>query len=69
VVEFARRNQVTQIFLSRGMLRARSSPMGGKLVRNIIRLAHDMQIIVVASRRAERPESTTHGRTESEPAA
>jgi len=69
VVEFARRNQVTQIFLSRGILPARSSPMGGKLIRNVIRLAHDMQIIVVASRRADRPEGTTHGRTESQPTA
>jgi two-component system sensor histidine kinase KdpD len=65
LVEFARRNQVTQIFLSRGMLRSRSSPMSVKLIRNIIRLAHDMQIIVVATRRTDRTESTTHSREES----
>jgi two-component system sensor histidine kinase KdpD len=53
LVEFARRNQVTQIFLSRGLLRPRASRLRRNLLRDIIRLAHDMQIIVVATRRNE----------------
>ncbi len=51
LVEFARRNQVTQIFLSRALLRSRSSLVGRNLTRDIIRLAPDMQITVVATRR------------------
>ena len=50
VAEFARRNQVTQIFLARPLLRSRSSPFRGNLVRDIIRLAPDLQITLVAAR-------------------
>lgn len=50
-VDFARRNQVTQIFLPRAYLRSRSPLPGRNLVRNIIRLADDIQITVVAATR------------------
>ena len=51
LVEFARRNQVTQIFLSRALLR-RTSPVARNLARDIIRLSPDLQITVVAARSA-----------------
>jgi two-component system sensor histidine kinase KdpD len=54
VVEFARRNQVTQIFLSRALLRARPRLLGADLVRDIIRIARDIQITVVATRPREK---------------
>jgi K+-sensing histidine kinase KdpD len=50
VVEFARRNQVTQIFVahSEGRLLER---LGGKnFTENIVRLAQDLQVTVVADR-------------------
>jgi two-component system sensor histidine kinase KdpD len=50
VVEFARNNQVTQVFVapSRGGLRARL--LGRNFVENIVRLAEDLQVTVVADR-------------------
>jgi two-component system sensor histidine kinase KdpD len=51
LVEFARRNQVTQVFVSRALLRSRSSPVKRNLTRDIIHLAPDLQITVVATRR------------------
>jgi two-component system sensor histidine kinase KdpD len=53
VVDFARRNQVTQIFLARALLRSQTPLPGRSLLRNIIRLARDIQITVVATRRAD----------------
>ena len=49
IADFARRNQVTQIFLARSLLRSRSTPFSGNLVRDIIRLAPTLQIIVAAT--------------------
>ena len=50
VVEFARSNQVTQVFVapSRGGLRERL--LGRNFVENIVRLAEDLQVTVVADR-------------------
>lgn len=56
VADFARRNQATQIFLAGPLLRSRFSPLRGNLVRDIIRLAPDLQITVVAARRRGGPE-------------
>ncbi|MBI3405434.1 MAG: histidine kinase [Acidobacteria bacterium] len=56
LVEFARRNQVTQILLSRAILKLRPSFLGGNLVREVIRRAPDMQITVVADRGGENAE-------------
>ena len=53
VADFARRNQATQIFLARPLLRTRSSLFRGNLVRDIIRLAPDLQITVVTTRETE----------------
>jgi two-component system sensor histidine kinase KdpD len=50
LVEFARRNQVTQIYLSRSLLRSRYSPLKRNLIREIIHLGHDMQITVASAR-------------------
>lgn len=54
VVDFARRNQVTQIFLARPFLSPRSSFLGSNLVRDIIRQAREFQITVVATRRRQK---------------
>ena len=50
VVEFARSNQVTQVFVapSRGRLRERL--LGRNFTENIVRLAEDLQITIVADR-------------------
>jgi two-component system, OmpR family, sensor histidine kinase KdpD len=50
VVEFARSHQVTQVFVapSRGGLRERL--LGRNFVENIVRLAEDLQVTVVADR-------------------
>jgi two-component system, OmpR family, sensor histidine kinase KdpD len=59
VVEFARSHQVTQVFVapSRGGLRDRL--LGRNFVENIVRLAEDLQVTIVAdrSRRSDRPEA------------
>lgn len=51
LVQFARRNHVTQIFLSRALLRARHSFWSRSVIHEIIQLAHDMQISVVSERK------------------
>ncbi len=61
VADFARRNQVTQIFLARPLLRP---PFwGGNLIRDTIRVARDMQITVVATHRREKTEEPATGAT------
>jgi two-component system sensor histidine kinase KdpD len=57
VVEFARSHQVTQVFVapSRGGLRERL--LGRNFVENIVRLAEDLQVTVVADR-SRRPASS-----------
>lgn len=52
LVEFARQQHVTQIFLVHPQATARAPRPRRELVSHILRLAHDMQIIVVAERRS-----------------
>ena len=48
LVDFARRNQITQIFLARPADR-RSFPLSSRsLVQKIVALARDMQIVIVS---------------------
>src|SRR5215471_15313828 len=57
LVDFARRNQITQIFLARP--HARRWPLFSRdLVERIVHLAKDMQIVVVAEREREIPHGT-----------
>jgi two-component system sensor histidine kinase KdpD len=50
LVDFARRERITQIFLMRTRGRHRKVLLGGSLISEILRLAPDMQITVVAER-------------------
>jgi two-component system sensor histidine kinase KdpD len=50
VVEFARRNQVTQIFVAHSQTQLRDRLRGGNYAENIVRLAQDLQVTVVADR-------------------
>lgn len=50
VVEFARSNQVTQIFVSHAQARFRERLRGRNYAENIVRLAQDLQVTVVADR-------------------
>ena len=50
LVDFARVHQITQIFLARPQ-RAPKFRIGRSLVQQIVRLAEDMQVTVVAERR------------------
>ena len=52
LVEFARQQHVTQIFLVHPQTAARAPRPRRELLSQILRLAHDMQIIVVAERRS-----------------
>jgi two-component system, OmpR family, sensor histidine kinase KdpD len=49
LVDFARRNQITQIFLARERDRP-FLPWSGGLLQKIVRLARDMQIVIVSAR-------------------
>jgi two-component system sensor histidine kinase KdpD len=52
LVEFARRNQITQIFLARPPERRWSLPLFSRnLVQTIVNTAKDMQVVVAAERR------------------
>jgi two-component system sensor histidine kinase KdpD len=51
LVEFARRHQITQIFLSRSAARHFKWLPAGSLVFQVLRLAHDIQVTVVAERK------------------
>jgi two-component system, OmpR family, sensor histidine kinase KdpD len=50
VVEFARRNQVTQLFVAHSQVRLRDRLRGRNFAENIVRLARDLQVTVVADR-------------------
>jgi two-component system sensor histidine kinase KdpD len=50
VVEFARRNQVTQIFVAHAQARLRERLRGRNYAENIVRMAQDLQVTVVADR-------------------
>jgi two-component system sensor histidine kinase KdpD len=56
VVEFARRNQVTQIFAAHTPASFRERLRGRNYAENIVRLAQDLQVTVVADR-SRRPSS------------
>ncbi len=58
LVDFARRNQITQIFLAHPSERRRVPFLSRGLVERIVEIAKDMQIVVVAERA-----STAPGRT------
>src|SRR5207302_476836 len=52
IVDFAHRNQVTQILVARPKKRSRlSSLLGNDLVLRIVRKAKDIRVIIVAERR------------------
>jgi len=55
LVEFARLNGITQIFLLRPQRAAWSSLFGRNLLQQVVRLARDIQITIVAERRREKP--------------
>lgn len=50
LVEFARMNQITQIFLNRSRDRSFLPVWSGGLPQKIVRLARDMQIVIVSAR-------------------
>jgi two-component system sensor histidine kinase KdpD len=50
VVEYARSNSVTQIFIANAKLDFRRRLFGKNHVEDIVRLAHDLQVTVVADR-------------------
>src|ERR1700688_1383764 len=50
VVDFARRNQVTQVFVAHSQVGLRERLLGRNFVENIVRLAEDLQVTVVADR-------------------
>jgi len=50
LVEFARLNGVTQMFLSRTKLSRWAALFGGDLMRQVVHLARDMQVMIVAER-------------------
>jgi two-component system, OmpR family, sensor histidine kinase KdpD len=53
LVDFARRNQVTQIILARAQQGPRVPILGQSLIQQVVRLARDMQVTIVAERRRE----------------
>jgi two-component system sensor histidine kinase KdpD len=56
VVEFARRNKVTQIFVAHAQASFRERLRGRNCAENIVRLAQDLQVTIVADR-SRRPSS------------
>jgi len=50
LVDFARRNQITQIFLARAQGRSHLPLWSGGLLQRIVRLARDMQVVIVSER-------------------
>jgi two-component system sensor histidine kinase KdpD len=52
LVDFARRNQITQIFLARPRERSWPPLFDRDLVRKIVALARDMQVVIVSEREA-----------------
>ena len=51
LVDFARRHKVTQIFLARPQQKTWPMIFGRGLVERVVRLAHDIQVTIVAERR------------------
>src|SRR5262249_867932 len=55
LVGFAHRQQITQIFLARSRVRRLKLLVGRGLVPQVLRLAHDIQVTVVAERKMKNP--------------
>jgi two-component system sensor histidine kinase KdpD len=56
LVEFARLNGITQVFLARPAQRQQpAKPFGRSLVQEVVRLARDMQVMIVADRGSRPP--------------
>ena len=55
LVEFARLNGVTQLFLARPARGQKPKPLGRTLVQEVVRLARDMQVMIVADRGSRAP--------------
>jgi two-component system, OmpR family, sensor histidine kinase KdpD len=53
LVDFARLHQVTQIYLARARQALRMPVVGHSLVQQVVRLARDMQVTIVAERRRQ----------------
>jgi two-component system sensor histidine kinase KdpD len=60
LVEFARRNQVTQIFLARPRGWRWFQRLSLNLVQRIVRMARDMQVVIVSPREPVMHEGTDH---------
>ena len=50
LVDFARRNQITQIFLARPRARSWKHLHSARLLNEVVRLARDMQVVIVSER-------------------
>ena len=57
IVDFARRNQITQILLSRPRYHSWSRLLGTDLVLRIVRKAKDIRVIILAERRRQHQQS------------
>jgi nucleotide-binding universal stress UspA family protein len=55
VVDFAHRNGVSQIFVARSQVRLRERLLGRNYAEDIVRIAHDLQVTVVADRSRRQP--------------
>jgi two-component system sensor histidine kinase KdpD len=53
IVEFARRNKITQIYLARPNEKKWVRLFSSSILQRIVSLAHDMQVVIVAERKAE----------------
>ena len=54
IVDFARRNQITQIILSRNSNSSWNRLFGGNLILQIVEKAKDIRVIIVADRKRHR---------------
>jgi two-component system, OmpR family, sensor histidine kinase KdpD len=54
LVDFARQNQITQLFLVRPREKLFMQFLNGGLLQKIVRLAKDMQVVIVSERKPER---------------
>ena len=50
LVEFARLNGITHLFLARPARRQKQNPFGQSLIQEVVRMASDMQVMIVADR-------------------
>jgi two-component system sensor histidine kinase KdpD len=64
LIDFARRNQITQIYLSRPHERVRLPWLYRDLVQKIVALARDMQVVIVSERDPVLQDSRFEARTD-----